>query len=208
MVDAATEAPRTRNASAPLAVGFGHLLGWFLAFSVWATKDRQLGLTGESTPPAEIANALAAVFLLIGGVLFGCVAAARLSGHKRPVLRGLLGLGGLVVGAVVALVLALGVAGIVDVGDWQPPMLGAGIGVQLTIVLSRAGAGRSAARIVIPMLVDTAAWLTVGLVAPNGWSLAWAVSWFLAGLAGVVALEATAAGPSWLARGLAQRQTG
>ncbi len=201
-----TRRPRSRAAAAVVAVGGGHLLGWALGVG-WLLigTDRQLGLTGETPPPGEVAGLLAGSVLVVLGVLTGAILAVRLSGRSRPVMRSVASLAGFVVGASVAVGVGVVVAGIVEVGTWQPPMLGAGVGTQLVILLPTTGPARATARITVPTLIDVLGWTGVGLLG-TGWTASGLVAWFIAGMIAVAVMESVWPPETSQRRGAVPRQ--
>jgi hypothetical protein len=177
-----------------LLVGLGHLVGWSVA-GLWfgsVVDVAVLGTAGSSWLEVAVAGVV-----LIGSLSGGAWLAARAVAHDRPLRLALLSVLAFAVGVLVVIGGSIVVMVVTDTdGFWRPPMVGAGIGAQLAVLLPRAGLGAVGRRIGVPVALDLVATLVAeptdfrGVVA-----FVLAAGWFALGLATVAWVEHVADTP-------------
>lgn len=183
-----TTGPGRRAAKALVAVGVGHLVAGIVV--AWLGRTLEFRMPGGPARPAELASVLLAGLLAAGTLVVASRVAARACGHQRPWRRASLAVAGLVTGGLAGVVLATGVELVTGLGAGAFPIVGAGFGVQLAVVLPAAGVGRTAVRVLVPVVVDVIAGSTWHPASAAGVpEVALAVGWMLIALIGVGAME-------------------
>lgn len=181
-----------------LLVGLGHLVGWSVA-SLWFGSVVDVAVLGTGSGSTWLEVAVAG-FALVGFLLGGAWLAARALARDRPLRLALLSVLAFAAGVLVVIGGSIAVMVVTDTdGFWRPPMVGAGIGAQLAVLLPGAGLREAGRRIGVPVAFDLLATLVAeptdfqGMVA-----FLLAVGWFVVGLLVVAWVEraAPSSGPA------------